>query len=284
MSMNKIKIISDSTCDLSTDLLRQHDIDLVPLFVNFREDSYLDGVNLTVSEMYEKVKQKGFLPTTAAASPGSFETVFKKYLAEGYQILYLGIGAKFSSTLQSANLAKQVLGDPKAIHLIDSANLSSGSGLLLLKAAQFRDAGDDIETVVRKVQDLVPKVRTQFVINTMEYLYKGGRCNSLVALMGTILKIKPIIKVRDGLMTVGKKGHGKITSGIDILLEELRAALPDIDPDFLMVTHSLASESAKYIFEKIKEVPIAHKYDTPAGCVISSHCGQGCIGILYIMK
>jgi len=281
--MNQIKIITDSTSDLSSDLLKKHDIDVVPLFVNFGEESYLDGVNLSVPEMYDLVKAKGFLPTTAAASPASFEDVFRKYVGLGCQILYLGIGAKFSSTLQSANLAKSLV-ESGDIRLLDSANLSSGSGLLLLKAAQFRDAGDDLDTIVQKITALIPKVRTQFVINTMEYLYKGGRCNSLVALMGTILKIKPIIKVRDGAMVVGKKGHGKITSGIDILLEEVHRLSGELDPDFCMITHSLASDSAQYIRERLQDLPVKNIFETPAGCVISSHCGQGCIGILYLLK
>jgi len=281
--MEKIKLITDSTCDLSPELIRQHDIEVVPLFVNFGEESYLDGVNLTTPQMYQKISECGFLPKTAAASPGSLTEAFKKYLDLGYKILFMGIGNKFSATLTSANSAKQLLESPD-IHLIDSANLSSGTGLLLLKAAKFRDQGDDLATIEAKIKALVPKVRTQFVINTMEYLYKGGRCNSLQALMGTFLKIKPIIKVVDGGMAVGKKGHGKITSGIDIMLDEVHGLKDQLDQDFLMITHSMADESAVYITERIKDLPIKNIYPTHAGCVISSHCGQGCIGILYILK
>lgn len=282
--MHKIKLISDSTCDLSKELLEKHQIDIVPLFVNFKEDSYLDGVTLTVPEMYKKVDELGFLPKTAAASPGSFVEVFEKYVQAGYEIIYFGIGAGFSGTLQSANSAKQIV-DSGQIHLIDSANLSSGSGLLLLKAAKFIDNGDDVLTVIEKVKALVPKVRTQFVINTMEYLYKGGRCSGMAAIAGTILKIKPIIKVVNGAMTVGKKPRGRIEVGVDVLIDELMDQINDVDEDFLMITHSMANESAKYIKFKLDgKLPIKNIYETNAGCVISSHCGQGCIGILYIMK
>lgn len=282
--MHKIKLISDSTCDLSKDLLQKHFIDLVPLFVNFKEESYLDGVTLTVPEMYQKVHEKGFLPKTAAASPGFFVEIFEKYLNLGYEIIYLGIGSKFSGTLQSANSAKLVLNDER-IHLIDSGNLSSGSGLLLLKAAKFIQSGDDISTVIAKIESLIPKVRTQFVINTMEYLYKGGRCSGMAAIAGTLLKIKPIIKVVDGAMSVGKKPRGKIEVGINVLIDEVFEIKDQIDEDFLMITHSVADDSANYIRDRLsKSLSMKNFYITDAGCVISSHCGQGCVGILYIMK
>ncbi len=282
--MAKIKLISDSTCDLTKDLLTRHDIDIVPLFVNFREESFLDGVNLTVPEMYRKVKEVGFLPKTAAASPGAFLDLFKKYTEAGLDVLYIGLGSHFSATYQSAVAAKLDLGSDK-IHLIDSGNLSSGSGLLLLKAAAFRDAGDSIETIKTKITALIPKVRTQFVINTMEYLYRGGRCSGVAALMGTLLKIKPIIKVKDGLMHVGKKPHGRIQVGLDILIGEMMEVKDQLDDEFLMITHSLAYDSADYLRARITNaVPIRNIYETDAGCVISSHCGEGCIGILYLVQ
>jgi len=169
--------------------------------------------------------------------------------------------------------------------LVDGANLSSGTGLLVLKAASLRAAGDAIDTVVEKLRDLIPKVRTQFVINTMEYLYKGGRCSAVAALMGTLLKIKPIIKVKDGTMHVGKKPHGRITAGLDVLCDEVLELKDELDPEFMMITHSLAHESALYIQERLKDqLPIKNVFETDAGCVISSHCGEGCIGSLYILK
>ena len=282
--MHKIKLISDSTCDLSKELLHQHNIDIVPLFVNFKDESYLDGITLTVPEMYKKVEELKYLPKTAAASPGSFVEAFEKNLSLGYDIIYFGIGAGFSGTMQSANSAKTIINSDK-IHLIDSANLSSGTGLLLLKAAKFIEQGDDVETVIAKIKALVPKVRTQFVINTMEYLYKGGRCSGVAAIAGTLLKIKPIIKVVNGAMTVGKKPRGRIEAGLDVLINDLFDQLDQVDEDFLMITHSMADESVKYIQNHLQgKTSIKNIYETNAGCVISSHCGQGCIGILYIMK
>jgi len=283
--MADIKLITDSTSDLTHDLLKKHDIDVVPLYVNFSGESFFDGVNLTTEEMYNFIDKKKELPKTAAASPGMFEETFKPYLEEGKDIIYLGIGSKFSASLQSATTAKKILESDK-VHVIDSENLSSGSGLLLLKAARFIEDGDPVEVIVEKIKALIPNVRSQFVIKTLEYLYKGGRLNALSHLMGTMLKIKPIIKVRDGVMVVGKKSRGSLRKGIDLMLREFFRHRDDIDKEFVTITHSLNQEDAAYITEKLKEqgVDIEHIYETKAGCVISSHCGRGTIGILYMMK
>jgi len=284
MNLSNIKLITDSTADLSGELLKKYDIDVVPLYVEFPGKSYFDGVDLQTEEMYREVQSRKCLPKTAAASPGAFFELFEHYLKLGKTILYLGIGSKFSATLQSAMTAKKML-ESESIYLLDSLNLSSGSGLLLLKAAEMIRANITIETIVSTLETLVPKVRSQFVIDTLEYLYKGGRLNALSTLMGTMLRIKPIIKVREGVMAVGKKGRGSTRNGIDLMLEELFSIKNDVDLDFCMITHSLAHEEALYMKDKIQsQMSFKHIYETPAGCVISSHCGKGTIGVLYIMK
>ncbi len=286
--MEKIKLVTDSTSDLSEVLIKEHDIAVVPLIVNIGEKSYYDGVTLSTKQMYEKVAKTKRHPKTAAASPGAFVEVFEEFLKQGYKIIYIGIGSKFSGTYQSAHTARNIVevGNGRDdIYLLDSHNLSSGSGLLLLKAAQFRDAGLSAEEVFRKTRSFVPKVRSQFVIETLEYLHRGGRINGLQHMMGSMLKLKPIIKVRQGEMHVGKKARGSIKNGIKLLIKEVLELKDDIDQDFLMITHSQADESYQYIYEALKnELNVKHIYETEAGCVISSHCGEGTIGILYIMK
>jgi DegV family protein with EDD domain len=282
--MKKVKIISDSTCDLSKELILKNDIEIVPLYVNFNEESYLDGVNLNVQEMYDLVSSKKVLPKTAAPSPGAFVEVFQKYLDLGYEVIYMGIGSKFSATFTSANVAKQTL-ESEDIYLVDSLNLSSGTGLLVLKAARMVEQGLSAKEIKAEVEKIVPKVRSQFVIDTLEYLYKGGRLNALSALFGGMLRIKPIIKVRDGVMAVGKKGRGTIKNGIDLMLNEVFQEKNGIDDEFMMITHSLADKSSEYIKLRINdEINIKNLYETTAGCVISSHCGKGTIGVLYILK
>ena len=282
--MDKIKLISDSTCDLSKDLLIKHDIEIVSLYVNFNEEAYKDLVDIDTPKMYELVDKHGILPKTSAASPGDFLNVFEKYLSEGYKIIYLGIGSKFSATYISANSAKTML-ESDDIYIIDSMNLSSGTGLLLLKAAKYIKQGLPVQEVVKKLKNLVPKVRSQFVIDTLDYLYKGGRVSTLSALMGGMLRIKPIIKVREGEMVEGKKARGNIRKGIDLLIHEFISNREYIDNEFVMSTHSLAHDSYLYIEDKLKDqTEIENLIETDAGCVISSHCGKGTIGILYIMK
>lgn len=282
--MHKIKLVTDSTSDLSPELIKKHDIEVVPLHVLFKDRQYRDNVDLNTSEMYELIKQKNQIPTTAAVSVGEFTEVFRKYLDQGYEIIFIGIGKNFSATYQSAYAAKSEL-ESDSIYLVESGNLSSGTGLLVLKAAKFRDEGLSAPQIKKKLDELVPKVRTQFVLDTLEYLYKGGRLNALSKLFGTMLKIKPIIKVRDGSMAVGKKGRGNIRAGIDIMLNEALLEKDAIDEDFLMVTHSLTYENAEYIKKRLKaELKVKNIYETNAGCVISSHCGKGTIGILYIVK
>lgn len=282
--MKRIQLMSDSTCDLSPELLETYDIDIIPLYVNFGEESYRDLVDLDTSNMYDLVDKHKMLPKTAAASPGDFLERFKHHLNENKAIIYIGIGSKFSATYASAHTALSML-ESEDIYLIDSENLSSGTGLLLLKAARYKEQGLDAPEIVKKIKSAVPKVRSQFVIDTLDYLYKGGRVSALSALMGGMLRIKPIIKVRDGAMVVGKKARGSIRKGIDFLIEEFLALKEQIDHEFVMITHSLAHESANYIREQLgNATDIRHLYETDAGCVISSHCGKGTIGILYLMK
>lgn len=282
--MNPVRLISDSTCDLSKEQIAKHDIRIVPLFVRFGEESFLDGVDLTPEEMYRQVALRGVLPKTAAASPGMFFEVFEEAVREGCDVVYVGIGSKFSATFQSAVVAKDMV-DAKRVHLVDSANLSSGSGLLLLKAAKLRAEGKSAQAIAEDIQALVPKVRTQFVISTMEYLHKGGRCSGMQALFGTLLKIKPIIKVVDGAMAVGKKPRGPIQAAVDVLIEEAFEKLDDLDLETMMITHSMAHDTAVYVRSRLEtKIPSSAIYETNAGCVISSHCGEGCIGILYLVK
>ncbi len=281
--MAKIKLITDSTCDLSEELVKANDISVVPLYVNLGEDSYQDGIDLTTDQMYQKVEKSHLAPKTSAASPGDFEQIFKHYLDQDYDIIYLGIGSKFSATLQNAHLAKKML-ESDNIHLVDSQNLSSGSGLLLLKAAKMIKAGKNAEAIVEHIESLTPYVRSQFIIDTLDYLHKGGRLKAISAFVGTMIRLKPIIRVIDGEMAVGKKPKGKLSNGIKVLLKDVLKDKDLIDKDAVMITHSQADQHVQPIKDVLtSEVKVNNIYETRAGCVISSHCGPGTIGVLYIV-
>lgn len=279
--MNKIIITTDSTADLPKEILDSMQIKTIPLYVRFNEDVYKDGVDLTTEMLYKKVDELGYLPQTQAASPGDFVEFFEPFIKDGYDVIYIGIGSTISGTLKSAMIAKDMLETDK-IHIIDSLNLSSGIGLLVLHAAKLRDEGLDVKQIIEKITSYVPMVRSQFAIKTMDYLHKGGRATGLQAFMGSILKLKIIIKVEDGKLGVYKKTVGKMSKALDVMIDDLKAMIDRVDKEFLFITHSLADSSYEYIYEQIKDLGFKHIINGHAGCVISSHCGEGTIGILYI--
>jgi DegV family protein with EDD domain len=281
--MNKVQIFTDSTCDLSPELIEENDISVVPLYVTFKDKSYKDGVDITPKDLFRMVDEYGELPKTSAAPPVDFINAFKPYIDEGKDILYISISSKLSTTLQNARLAASEFPEGR-IKFVDSLNLSTGIGLLVLKAADYAKKGLSVEEISEELMKIVPKVRTQFVIDTLDYLYKGGRCNALQNFIGGMLKIRPIVKVVDGRMILGQKIREKKQKALDIMLDT--ALNDEIDPSRIMITHSLGCEDeAIYLKEELKaKTGIENIFITNAGCVISSHCGPKTIGILYISK
>jgi DegV family protein with EDD domain len=281
--MNNIVLMSDSTCDLSDELIQKYQIKIIPLYVSFSDGTYKDRVELTTEGLYQKVSELGSLPKTSAPSMGDFYEFFKPLIDAGKDIVYIGLSSKLSATLQSARLAAQEFPEGR-IQIVDSLNLSTGIGLLVLKAAKFRDEGLSAEQIASQVTQIVPKIKTAFVINTFDYLHKGGRCSALTSIVGTMLKIKPIIHVVDGGMIVGQKPRG-IKKAYQLMLDQINSDANQLDNDFVMVTHSLAKDAADYLKDQLNEqLEIKEILQTEAGCVISSHCGRETIGILYIVK
>lgn len=282
--MNKVLITTDSTADLSPEILQSRNIKVIPLYVRFNEDTYRDSIDITTEELYKKVDELGYLPKTQAVSPGDFENFFKPYLKDGYKIVHISIGSKISATYQSALLALDLL-ETKDVYVVDSANLSSGIGLLVLKATDFRDKGMDAQSIFDEVTKLVPKVRSQFAIRTLDYLHKGGRASGLSAFVGSVLRIKPIIQVNDGKLDVYKKSVGKMSKALDIMIDDLVKLNGAIDDRYVFITHSMAPDSFQYIKNELSsKIHVKEILEGHAGCVISSHCGQGTIGILYIKR
>jgi DegV family protein with EDD domain len=279
-----VKIITDSTNDLSKELIDKLGIVVVPLAVNFSDEAYLDGVNITVEDLYKKVSEKNELPKTSAISVAALIELFEKYVNEGHEIIYMGISKQMSSSYNNACLAAQEVAGDK-IFVVDSMNLSTGIGLLLLKACKYRDNGDDAKTISEKLNRDNKLVLSQFAIEKTDYLHKGGRCSSVAKLFGTLLKIKPIIAVRDGKMHVQKKPIGKMQRALDEMIKQILADKDKLDTEHIFITHSLAFDYCDYIYQKLKpELPGVDIITTVAGCVISSHCGKGTIGILYMVK
>ncbi len=282
--MGKVKIFADSTCDLSRDLIESNDISIVPLYVGFDDDSYKDGVEITTKELYAKVDECGKLPKTSTPSPLDFINAFKPYVEQEKDILYIGLSSKLSSTLQNARIAASEFPDAK-IEIVDSFNLSTGIGLLVMKAVDLANENVDVEEIAQKIKELAPLVETAFVPDTLDYLYKGGRCSSLQALMGSVLKIRPIIKVVDGGMIVGQKARGKREKILQTMLENAVKDKNNMDKKRIFITHADGYEDSIFLKKKLEEsLDVEEVIITDAGCVISSHCGPNTVGILYILN
>ena len=283
--MNKVKIIVDSSVDLTKEIYQKYDIDVLPLNINFDWASYLDGVDITTEMLFKKVEEKGKLPRTSACSPFYISESFKKYIDQGMDIIFLGLSSTFSSTYQNAFIAASEFPNDR-IFLVDSGSLSSGTGLLVLKAAKLAKENKSAKEISDELKRLVPNVVAQFTIDELVYLYKGGRCSAASELFGRIFNIKPYIKVIDGKMIVYKKPRGSMKNAIDAQLDEVRKSLDKIDQSAVIITHSLIDDDLlEYTKNKLSEmIDINSIIITTSGCVISSHCGKGCIGILYITK
>lgn len=283
MQLKKIKLFADSTCDLSKELIEEMGIEIVPLYVNFGEIQYKDGIDLIEKDLYTEVDKCHALPKTAAPSPMDYEEAFRPYVDDYYDILYIALSSRMSASCQNARLAAQEFPQAKVL-VVDSMNLSTGIGLQVCAAYDYIQQGFTIESVVKALKEITTKIKTAFTIESLEYLYKGGRCNAVQALVSGMLHIMPIIKVVNGEMTVGAKVRGKKKKALDYMIDE---ALPYRDRLLhgrMFITYTSGSdEEAEYMKAIIEEqIPGMKVYKTDAGCVVASHCGKKTIGLLYI--
>ncbi|MBQ4570193.1 MAG: DegV family protein [Bacilli bacterium] len=286
--MNKVLILTDSTCDLTQEIINEYNIKVIPLHINFGEESFDDGVDIKLPELYERVESENVMPKTAASAPGEFIEFLEPYIEEGYDIFYVGIGGKLSTTYNSFQIAAEEF-DEGRCYSVDGSNLSTGTGLLILKACKYRDSGMSAKEIKERLERRVPRVKSQFVVKSLDYLHKGGRCSSVVKILGGALRLRPMIVVREGKLKVGKKIIGLMKKAVGVMVDMFAKDLPNIDPEFVFITHTTECEqSVAEIDAKFKELgvydKVKHVYETEAGCVIGSHCGPGTIGILYLMK
>ena len=281
--MNPVVIFGDSTLDLGKDLYKKFNIQIVPLIVREGENVYHDGVDIEPDELYKMVEKNKKLPQTASEGPGAYINAFEPWINKGYDVVYVGIGSQLSSNQSSVNIAAGEFPEGR-VYLIDSENLSSASGLLAMKCCKLRDEGKSAKEIQEEVQKLSPLVIGQFCVETLDYLHKGGRCNGLTMLIGNLLHIHPVLRVVNGKLIVYKKIRGKTSKCIDDQVEMMKEDMPNIDMDNIMITSAGADEEViKYFYDQVAQIvdPSVIRI-TRAGCVISSHCGYGTIGLLYI--
>ncbi len=284
--MQTVKIISDSTCDLSREQREHFGVDIIPLHVILGKDTYEDGVNITPKDIIAWVDKTKEAPKTAAPTPEEITGIFEKQLKQYKEIVCFSIAAGMSSSNAAMHLAAQKLEAEERIHVIDSANLSGGMGLLVMEAAEMAQNGADGQTIEAQMEKQKPLVRSSFVVDTLMYLYRGGRCNGLTAIAGETLKLHPKISVIDGAMEAGKKYRGKIARVTMKYAQELEAELLEAQPRRVCVTHSPSNpKTVKNVGEFLQNLNYFEDVSVaPAGGVVTCHCGPETLGIFYVAK
>ena len=277
------KILSDSTCDLSQAILEEHNITLVPLTVIKDDKEYKDGVTITPAEIFAHVAAGGALCSTSANSVGEYADEFEKYASQYDGVLHINIGSGFSSCYQNACIAAQEFDNVK---VVDSQNLSTGQGLVVLEACRLAKECATLDELHEKVQAFTEKVAASFLVDKLVYLAKGGRCSAVAALGANLLNLKPCIDVKDGKMGVSKKYRGKYAKCLSTYVQERLADRDDIRRDVLFVTKtSVSDEEYAAVMDAVREYGnFETVYETYAGCTVSCHCGPGTLGVLFVRK
>jgi len=281
-----VRIISDSTCDLSKELIQKYDISIIPLHVLLGEEEYEDGENITPDEIYKWSDENKATPKTSAPSITTVTDVFQRCMADGSDLICFSVSDKMSTTGNVMRMTAEELGMEDKISVIDSANLSTGVGLLVLKAADMARDGKEAKEIVEEVERLKPFVRSSFVVDTLTYLHRGGRCSGLAALAGGALKLHPKIVVENGGMIPTKKYRGNMSKVIMNYVADMEEQLHNAMTERVFITHSGCEASVlEEVTEYLKALDLFEEIlITRAGGVISSHCGPGTLGVLFIEK
>ena len=276
--MEKIKIITDSTCDLNSEVIDKYNIEVLPLLVNIENETYLDGVDITLHEYFKKMKNSKEFPSTTQVNPHRFHECYKKYLDEGYKIVSIHLSSKMSGTYQSACMAKSML-ETDNIITIDSYNVTSGLGILVLKACKLKEEGYDIFQIEEKIKETIPHIKSALAFDSLDNLVKGGRLSRTVGVIGGLLDIKLILSVKDGEMAVIDKARGR--------KKAIKTILKKIDESGIKSgeTSILLQASDKGILDSLRTHMIQREMDfieCEVGCVVGTHAGEGACGIFYV--
>lgn len=278
-----IIITSDSTTDLSKELCERYKITVMPLCITLGDKLYTDGVDITPDDIYAHHDRTGELPKTTATNVGDCLDFFSQFTSHGKTVIHFTISSEMSSTYNNACMAAEELGN---VYIIDTKNLSTGGGLLVITAAELLNQGLPVEEIVEKTRETVARVDASFVIDNLEYLYKGGRCSAVAMLGANLLKLKPCIQVKNGKMDVAKKYRGRYADVLKQYVVDKIGDYSDIDLDRVFVTHAGCDpQLVNDIVELVKKTaPFKEVFLTRAGCTVSSHCGANTLGVLFIRK
>lgn len=279
-----VRIMTDSTADLSAELIREYEVIMIPLNVVMGEKSYLDGGELTQEELFAWSDANKSTPKTASPEIGVVEELLKPFQEAGDEIVYIGISESMSSTCQNIRLAAADL-EYDNFFVVDSMNLSTGVGLQVLRACDLAKEGKCAREIADIIASEREKVRASFCVDTLTYLHRGGRCSGVAMLLGATLMLKPMIAVKDGKMGVEKKYRGKISKVLKEYVKELEPQMRNAVTKRVFITHTQSDETVAEIRAMVEELGIFENvYDTKAGGVISSHCGPGTLGVLFYSK
>lgn len=282
--MSNVKIFADSTSDLPQGWKDTYDIGVIPLYVIFEDQTYRDGLDITSEDVYSRVAASGTLPKTAAPSPADFMAAFTPAVEAGHDIVYISLSSSLSSTYQNALLAAGEYPEGR-VKVIDSLTLCGGIALLVMKAVRAARNGlsaGEIADLLEQYRDLA---ETQFVVDTLDYLYMGGRCSGMQNFIGSLLKIRPLLKMIDGAIVPVNKIRGKKEKAVEQMLQNALSDVDRMDKELLIVAHTLADEDAQFLHNALKEATGADEIAViHAGCVIGSHCGPQTVGLMYLRK
>lgn len=280
MTKNVI-IAGDSTCDLSRELTERYQIPILPLGINLGGKLYADGVDMDPDRIYAHYEKTGELPKTSAINIGEFEDFFRELTKDGAEVVFFTISSEMSSTYANARLAAE---EVEHVHVVDTRNLSSGGGLLVLRAVQMAEEGMGAAEIAEKCRKLTALVDASFVVDDLEFLHKGGRCSAVAAFGANLLNLKPCITVNGGTMGVAKKYRGNFASVLKKYIADRIATGENIDMSRVFVTHAGVDEAiVNQCVEQVKAAaPFREVLVARAGCTISSHCGRNTLGILFM--
>jgi len=282
--MSNIKLFADSTCDLPLIEIQRMDVDIIPLVVTFGDDAYKEGTEITTADLFRLVKERHMLPKTSAPSPVDFYNAFKPYIDAGKSIIYIGLSSKVSTTLQNAQLAADYF-DKDSVIIVDSLNLCVGSGALVRQAYNYVKSGKSLNEIIDNIKTIVPNYKLFFTVDTLDYLHMGGRCSNTEAIFGNMLNIKPIISMSVDGLNVWKKTRGK-KKAINLMIEEVVKDKDIILNGEIHVGCTIGNENERDLIKKQlnKVAGITKFQDYIIGCVISSHCGEGTVGLGYLLN
>lgn len=276
-----IKIMSDSTCDLSRELLEKYNITLVPLTIVKDGKAFSDGIDITPADIFAHVAAGGGLCSTTAMNVGEYQEYFSKFTNDYDGILHINISAEFSSSYQNACLAAEEFDN---VRVIDSRNLSTGQGLVVLKACELAQTCESLDELQKQVQEFTSRVEASFLLDQLQYMVKGGRCSSVVALGANLLNLKPCIEVKNGKMAVVKKYRGSYAKCLANYVKDRLHGREDLDRQTLFVTRTpVSQECLDAVKTAVSEyADFENIYWTEAGCTVSCHCGPGTLGVLFV--